>query len=96
MVNFQLYNLKNRDLGFNKENSVLIQIKNPDLIKKSSLFKDALLKYSDVLEVAVSDISVGDDYWVSTFHANIDDQMKSYDLKSSSAKSASHRCTSAV
>ena len=82
MVNFQLYNLKNRDLGFNKENIVLIQIKNPDLIKKSSLFKDALLKYSDVLEVAVSDISVGDDYWVSTFHANIDDQMKSYDLKS--------------
>ena len=82
MVNFQLYNLKNRDLGFNKENIILIQIKNPDLIKKSSLFKDALLKYSDVLEVAVSDISVGDDYWVSTFHANIDDQMKSYDLKS--------------
>ena len=82
MVNFQLYNLKNKDLGFNKENIVLIQIKNPDLIKKSSLFKDALLKYPDVLEVAVSDISVGDDYWVSTFHANIDDQMKSYDLKS--------------
>jgi putative ABC transport system permease protein len=82
IVNFQLYNLKNRDLGFNKENIILIQIKNPDLIKKSSLFKDAILKYPDVLEVTVSDISVGDSYWVSTFHAKIDDQLKSYDLKS--------------
>lgn len=82
IVNFQLYNLKNRQLGFNKENIVLIHIKNSDLIKKSHLFKNALQKYPDVLEVAVSDISVGDEGWISTLYANLDDQMKSYDLRS--------------
>jgi putative ABC transport system permease protein len=82
IVNFQLYNLKNKDLGFNKESIVLIHINHPDLVKKAILFKNALEKYPDVLDVAVSDVSVGDDYWVSTFHADIDDKMKSYDLKS--------------
>ena len=85
IVNIQLYNLKNRHLGFNKENIVLIYIKNPDLVKKANLFKNALQKYPDVLEVAVSDISVGDDYWISTLFADVDDHMKSYDLKSITA-----------
>jgi len=85
IVNIQLYNLKNRHLGFNKENIVLIHIKNPDLVKKASLFKNTLRKYPDVLEVAVSDISVGDDYWISTLFADVDDHMKSYDLKSITA-----------
>jgi putative ABC transport system permease protein len=35
-----------------------------------------------VLEVAVSDISVGDDCWVSSFRVDIDDEMKLYDLRS--------------
>ena len=82
IVNFQLYNLKNRDLGFNKESIVLINIQNYDLIKKVTLFKNALKKYPDMLEVAVSDVSVGDDYWITTFSAEMDNEMKSYDIKS--------------
>ena len=82
IVNVQLHNLKNRHLGFDKENIVLIHIKNPDLIKKASLFKNAIQKYPDVLEVAASDISVGDDYWVATLFADGDGQMTPNDLRS--------------
>ena len=81
VVNFQLYNLKNKNLGFNKDNIVLIQIQDPELRGNSSLFKNALKKYPDVLEVAASDASVGYDYWIATFHAEIEDQMKTFDLK---------------
>jgi len=81
IINFQLYNLKNRHLGFGKENIVIIHIKNPDLVKKVNLFKNELQKYPNVLEVAVSDISVGDDYWVGTLYADVEGQMTSYDLR---------------
>ena len=81
IVNFQLYNLKNAGLGFNKENIVLIQIREPELIKKASVFKAALKKYPDVSEVAVSDGSVGSDYWVATFKVEVEGEMNSFDIK---------------
>ena len=81
IVNFQLYNLKNAGLGFNKENIVLIQIRQPELVKKASVFKAALKKYPNVREVAASDVSVGYDYWVATFKVEMEDEMKSFDLK---------------
>jgi putative ABC transport system permease protein len=82
IVNLQLFNLKNRNLGFNKNNIVLIQIKEADLVKKASVFKNAIKKYPDVLKVSASDISVGFDYWVATLKAEIGDEVKSFDIKS--------------
>lgn len=81
LVNFQLYTLKNKDLGFNKENILTIRIQEPDLIKKSELFKNEIRKHSDVLQVASSDASVGDDYWITTFRVEIEGQMETFDLK---------------
>ncbi len=81
VVNVQLFNLKNTNLGFNKNNIVLIQIQDPELRGKSSLYKDALKKYPGVMEVAASDASVGNVYWIATFHAEIDGQMKAFDIK---------------
>ncbi len=81
IVNFQLYNLKNKNLSFNKENIVLIHIKDPELVKKASLFKNALKKYPDVLKVSASDVSVGNIYWVATLRLNIDEELKSFDIK---------------
>ena len=60
---------------------MLIQNQDPELRGNSSLFKNALKKYPDVLEVAASDASVGYDYWIATFHAEIEDQMKTFDIK---------------
>jgi putative ABC transport system permease protein len=52
------------------------------LIKKASLFRNSIKEYPGVLGATVSDISVGDDYWVATLIAEMDGQMKAYDLRS--------------
>jgi len=82
LVNAKLFYLKNTDLGFNKEDILILPIKDPDLVKKANVLKNAFRKYPGVLEVAVSDISVGDDYWVSTLHVDNDNQMESFDMRS--------------
>ncbi len=81
LVNFQLYTLKNKDLGFNNENILVIRMQEPDLIKKSELLKNEIKKNSEVLQVSLSDASVGDDYWLTTFRAEIENQMETFDLK---------------
>jgi putative ABC transport system permease protein len=81
VVNFQLYKLKNTNLGFNENDIALIQIKNRDLIEKSTIFKDAIKNHNNVIEVASSDASVGNDYWIASFQTEIEGKLEYFDLK---------------
>jgi len=80
-VNSQLYSLKNMDLGFNARSIMVIPIQDSELIGKSAMFKNEIKKHSDVLQVALSDASVGDDYWITTFRTEIEGKMEVFDLK---------------
>jgi putative ABC transport system permease protein len=81
VINLQLYNLKNKSLGFDDENVLFAKIQDQELIGSASILKGALRKHPEVTEVASSDAGIGDDYWIASFNIELANEMKYFDLK---------------
>jgi putative ABC transport system permease protein len=81
VVNFQLYNLKKNNLGFDSENVLFIKIKDQNLIRSAEVLKDAFKEHPEVLEVAASDAGIGDDYWIASYNVEVEKEMKYFELK---------------
>jgi len=81
VINFQLFNLKNTNLGFDSDNILLIKIKERELIKSADVLKDAFKKHPEVIDVASADAGIGDDYWIASFNVEVENEMKYFELK---------------
>ena len=66
VVSGQLNFLRNKDLGFNKNDLVFMEIQDQEFLAKLPSFKEELLQYSDVLEVSNSTGIPGFMNWIQT------------------------------
>jgi len=55
----QLNYLKNKDLGFNKENVITLTLVTPDMVKKLPVFKEAVLSDPGILSIGSANTSIG-------------------------------------
>jgi putative ABC transport system permease protein len=55
----QLNYLKNKDLGFNKENVITLRLTTPDMVKKLPVFKEAVLTKPGILSIGSANTAVG-------------------------------------
>jgi putative ABC transport system permease protein len=66
VVSEQLNFLRNKDLGFNKENVVVMEIQDADFRSRIQAFKDELLLNSDILSISNSTGIPGIINWIQT------------------------------
>ncbi len=81
VVSFQLYALKNKNLGFNKNDVMIIRIQDPETVKKAAIFKNSIIEYPNVLNIAASDACIGSGLWIASFLIEIENEMKYFDMK---------------
>ena len=55
----QINFLKNKDLGYNMDNVISMQLNNQDMIRRAPVFKQALLENRDILSVTCTNVSIG-------------------------------------
>jgi putative ABC transport system permease protein len=81
VLNIQLLTLKNKNLGFDKNNIMIIRIQNQEKVKEAAVLKNSIKEYPNVLDVASSDASIGSGYWIASFRIEIENEMKYFDIK---------------
>jgi putative ABC transport system permease protein len=55
----QLHFLKGKELGFNKENVVIIELENRQMMRQYPVFRDALIDFPNIIDVSSSNNKIG-------------------------------------
>jgi len=71
----QLNYLKNKDLGFNKENVITLRLTTPEMVKNLPVFKEAVLTSPGILSIGSANTSVGYGTGKNVIRVETDDGM---------------------
>lgn len=78
VVSDQLHFLKNKDLGFNKENVVVLEMQDSAFRSKVKPFKETLLQNTNIVNVANSTGVPGRNSWIQVMLVEQDTEMKEF------------------
>ena len=80
VVSGQLHFLKNKDLGFEKDNLVVMEIQDTAFRSKADIFKKELLTSPDIISATNSTGVPGSISWIQVLKIEHDDQMKDHTI----------------
>lgn len=80
VVSDQLRFLQNKDLGFNKNNVVVIELQDTAFVRKIPAFREELKQHAEIVEVAASTSVPGNIRAIQLMRVEQEDQMSEYAL----------------
>lgn len=80
VVSDQLRFLQNKELGFNKNNVVVVELQDTAFVRKVPMFREELIQHPEIMEVATSTSVPGNIRAIQLMRVEQEDQMSEYAL----------------